>query len=286
MTSVDLRRRARRRRLAADLATYLVLIGAVLVTLAPLVLSMMTSFKSPEQFAATDALSWPAPWSMANYQQLFGGSRVGFGDAMVNTLIMVGVIVVGQLVFSILAAYAFARIEFPGRDLLFWVYLGTLMVPPVVTVVPLYLMLTQLGLRNTFAGLVVPYLLGSPYAIFLLREFFRGIPSELIDAARIDGAGTWRVLFNIVVPLARPVIATLAIITVVTHANNFLWPLIITSGDDLLVLTTATASLQDRYNGNWTLVTAATTVALVPLMAVFLALNRQIVRSIQITGFR
>jgi multiple sugar transport system permease protein len=185
-----------------------------------------------------------------------------------------------------MAAYAFARLEFPGRDLLFWVYLATLMVPPVVTVVPLYLMMVQLGLRNTFSGLVLPYLLGSPYAVFLLREFFRGIPSELTDAARIDGAGTWRTLLHIVVPLSRPVIATLAIITVVTHANNFLWPLIITSGDELQVLTTATASLQGRFNANWTLVTAATTVALLPLMAVFLAFSRRIVDSIQITGFR
>jgi multiple sugar transport system permease protein len=185
-----------------------------------------------------------------------------------------------------MAAYAFARLEFRGRDLLFWVYLGTLMVPPVVTVVPLYLMMVQLGLRNTFAGLVLPYLLGSPYAVFLLREFFRGIPSELTDAARIDGAGIWRTLWHIVIPLSRPVIATLAIITVVTHANNFLWPLIITSGDELRVLTTATASLQGRFNANWTLVTAATTVALLPLMAVFLAFSRRIVDSIQITGFR
>lgn len=285
MTSADLRPR-RRRPLGVDVGTYAVLVVAGLFTLAPLTLSVMTSFKSPGQFASESALAWPAPWTLENYGTLFDGTRVSFGDAIALTGAVVAVVLVGQLVFSIMAAYAFARIEFPGRELLFWVYLGTLMVPPVVTVVPLYLMLAQVGLRNTFAGLVLPYLLGSPYAIFLLREFFRGIPSEIIDAARIDGAGTWRTLVHIVVPLSRPVIATLAIITVVSHANNFLWPLIITSGDDLLVMTTATASLQSRFNANWTLVTAATTVALVPLMAVFLAFNRQIVRSIQITGFR
>lgn len=280
MTSAELRRPL------ADIGTYAVLVAAALVTLAPFVLSGMTSLKSPEQFASTSPLSLPDPITAENYATLFDGSRVHFGSALVLTAAVVAAVLVGQLVFSIMAAYAFARLEFRGRDLLFWVYLGTLMVPPVVTVVPLYLMMVQLGLRNTFAGLVLPYLLGSPYAVFLLREFFRGIPSELTDAARIDGAGIWRTLWHIVIPLSRPVIATLAIITVVTHANNFLWPLIITSGDELQVLTTATASLQGRFNANWTLVTAATTVALLPLLAVFLAFSRRIVDSIQITGFR
>ena len=277
---------ASRTRPLADAGTYVVLVAAALLTLAPFALSVLTSLKAPEQFASTSPLSLPNPVTVENYLTLFDGSRVDFGSALGLTAAMVVVVLAGQLVFSIMAAYAFARLEFPGRDLLFWVYLATLMVPPVVTVVPLYLMMVQLGLRNTFSGLVLPYLLGSPYAVFLLREFFRGIPSELTDAARIDGAGTWRTLLHIVVPLSRPVIATLAIITVVTHANNFLWPLIITSGDELQVLTTATASLQGRFNANWTLVTAATTVAMLPLMAVFLAFSRRIVDSIQITGFR
>jgi len=280
MTSAD------RRRPLADAGTYVVLVAAAALTLAPFALSLMTSLKSPAQFASTSPLSLPGPPTLENYATLFDGSRVDFGSALLVTAAVVTVVLVGQLVFSIMAAYAFARLEFAGRDALFWVYLATLMVPAVVTVVPLYLMMVQLGLRNTFAGLVVPYLLGSPYAVFLLREFFRGIPSELTDAARIDGAGTWRTLVHIVVPLSRPVIATLAIITVVTHANNFLWPLIITSGDELQVLTTATAGLQGRFNANWTLVTAATTIALLPLMAVFLAFSRRIVDSIQITGFR
>lgn len=277
---------ASRRSPAADLGTYLVLVAAAVLTLAPFALSVLTSLKSGTQFASTSPLSLPDPATLENYASLFDGSRVDFGRALGLTAAVVVVVLVGQLTFSIMAAYAFARLDFPGRDVLFWVYLGTLMVPPVVTVVPLYLMMVQLGLRNTFAGLVVPYLLGSPYAVFLLREFFRGIPAELTDAARIDGAGTWRTLVHIIIPLSRPVIATLAIITVVTHANNFLWPLIITSGGDLQVLTTATAGLQGRFNANWTLVTAATTIALVPLMVVFLAFSRRIVDSIQVTGFR
>src|SRR6185437_12833567 len=221
-----------------------------------------------------------------NYVGLFTSGLVDFGRAVGVTAGYVIVVLIGQLVFSILAAYAFARLQFPGRDVLFWVYLSTLMIPAVVTVVPLYLMLTQAGLRNTFWGLVLPYVFGSPYAIFLLREYFRGIPEDIVDAARIDGAGTWRILTRIVVPLSRPIIVTLAIITIVTHWNNFLWPLIITRGPTWSVITVATASMQSQYNGNWTLVMAATTFAMAPLIIIFLIFNKQIVNSIAITGFR
>ena len=193
---------------------------------------------------------------------------------------MTAVILVGQLTFSVLAAYAFARLEFPGRDALFWVYLATLMVPATVTVVPLYLMMAQAGLRNTFWALVLPFMFGSPYAIFLLREYFRGIPADLIKAARIDGANTLDVLVHVVVPASKPILVTLALITVVSQWNSFMWPLVITSGGKWQVLTVATAGLQSRYNAQWTLVMAATTVAIVPLIVLFVALGRHIVRSI------
>jgi len=265
---------------------YVVLIAAAVLTLAPILLSLMTSFKSPHQFAVEPALNPPSPWTLENFGALFSGQTADFGHAMLVTASVVVVVLVGQIVFSIMAAFVFARLEFPGRDMLFWAYVGTLMIPPVVTVVPLYLMLSGAGLRDTFWGLVLPYMFGSPYAIFLLREYFRGVPQELVDAARIDGAGTWTVLTRIIVPLSRPIIATLTVITVVTHWNNFLWPLIITTSPSLRMITTATASLQSQYNGNWTLVTAATTLAIIPLMAVFVVFNKQIVASIQITGFR
>lgn len=283
MTSAD---RSPLRRGSGTLFAYVVLIGGALLTLGPFALSIATSLKTPQQLATSSALSLPSPVTWQNYGALFSSPLVDFGGAVLVTLLYVLVVLVGQLAFSILAAFAFARIEFPGRDAIFWVYVATLMVPPVVTVIPLYLMMTDAGLRNTFWAIVLPYLLGSPYAIFLLREYFRGIPQDLVDAARIDGAGTWRILLQIVVPLSRPIIVTLAIITVVTHWNNFLWPLIITTGNSWEVMTVATASMQGQYNGNWTLVTAATTFAMLPLIIVFIIFNRQIVRSIAITGFR
>jgi multiple sugar transport system permease protein len=257
-------------------------LGAV-ITLAPFVLGLLTSFTSAHQFATGTPLAWPRPPTLANYADLGGA---GFGRALAVTTLMTAVIVLGQLTFSVLAAYAFARLRFPGRDALFWVYIVTLMVPGSVTVVPLYLMMAQLGMRNTFWALVLPFVFGSPYAIFLLRQYFRAIPDDLINAAYLDGANTLDVIAHVVLPASRPILVTLTLITVVSQWHHFMWPLVITSGAKWQVLTVATAALQSRYNAQWTLVMAATAVAIVPLLVLFVIFQRHVVRSIVVTGFK
>jgi len=270
-------------RAASGAAIYLLLgIGAV-ITLAPFVFGVLTSFTSPRQFATRTPLQLPNPPTLANYTGL---ADAGFGRVITVTALMTAVIVLGQLTFSVLAAYAFARLHFRGRDVVFWVYIATLMVPPTVTIVPMYLMMAQAGLRNTFWALVLPFVFGSPYAIFLLREYFRTIPADLINAARLDGANTLDVLVHVVIPASRPILVTLALITVVSQWNNFMWPLVITSGPKWRVLTVATAGLQSQYNAQWTLVMAATTVAIVPLIVVFVVFQRHIARSIVVTGLK
>jgi len=264
-------------------AVYLVLVLGALFTLGPFVLSVLTAFKTRDQFAQQPALNWPEPFTLDNFAVLLAGPAQ-FGRAILITVLAAVLILVGQLICSILAAYAFARVDFPGRQALFWVYLSTLMIPPVVLVVPLYLMMTEAGLRNSFWSLVLPFAFASPYAIFLLREYFRGIPQELIDAARLDGANTLDVLVEIIVPLSKPIIATLTLITIVSHWNSFMWPLVVTTGTEWRVVTVATASLQSQFTGNWTLVMAATTLALVPLLVLFLIFQRSFVRSITIAG--
>ncbi len=264
-------------------AIYLGLALGAVITLAPFTLGLLTSFTSARQFNTESPLSLPTPPTLENYTGL---ADAGFGRAMVVTALMTTVILLGQITFSVLAAYAFARLRFPGRDILFWVYVATLMVPATVTVVPLYLMMAEAGLRNTFWALVLPFMFGSPYAVFLLREYFRAIPADLINAARIDGANTLDIIAHVVLPASRPILVTLALITVVSQWNNFMWPLVITSGGKWQVLTVATAGLQSRYNAQWTLVMAATTVAIVPLIVLFVALGRHIVRSIVVTGMK
>ncbi len=270
---------------AGVIATYAVLIVSAVLTLAPFVLSVMTGLTSARQFAQQGPLHLPSPLTLENVARLFTGEN-SFVTPIAVTVQMVVVILAGQMVFSILAAYAFALLRFPGRDLLFWVYVATLMVPQVVVVVPLYLMMAQADMRNTFWALVLPFVFGSPYAIFLLRENFRGMSSELIDAMRVDGAGTLRLLWNLVIPLNRPIIVTLVLITAVTHWNSFMWPLIITSGPQWRTVTVATASLQSQYNNNWTLVMAATTLAMIPLVVLFILFQRQITRSIGASQLR
>ncbi|MFE5287862.1 carbohydrate ABC transporter permease [Nocardia sp. NPDC056611] len=272
-----------RRTAARAVAAYGMLILGALLTVAPLVLSAMTAFKTPRQFAAESALATPDPVTVDNFRAVLDQ---GLGRAVAVTALMTVCITCGQLVTSIMAAYAFARTRFPGRDVLFWVYLGTMMVPSAVTLVPLYLMFAKLGWLNTFWALVLPFLFGSPYAIFLLRQYFLAIPGEIIDAARVDGANTLDILFGVVVPMSRPILATLTVITVVSQWNSFMWPLVAASGAKWQVLTVATANMQTRYNAQWTLIMAATTLAIAPLVLLFVVFQRQVLRSIAVTGLK
>ncbi|RDI63019.1 carbohydrate ABC transporter permease [Nocardia pseudobrasiliensis] len=262
---------------------YLALLAGAVLAVAPLALSALTAVKTPERFASESPLAWPDPVTGENFRTVLDQ---GLGRALAVTALMTACITLGQVVFSVLAAYAFARTEFPGRDALFWVYLATMMVPPMVTLIPLYLLFAKLGWLNTFWALVLPFVFGSPYAIFLLRQYFRGIPEELIGAARLDGASTLDVIVHVVVPMSRPILATLTVITVVSQWNNFMWPLVASSGRTWQVLTVATANLQTEYNARWTLVTAATTLAIAPLIVLFVVFQRQVLRSISWTGLK
>lgn len=275
---------ARRRRSAGarSALAYLLLLAGAVCTVAPLALGAFTAVKTPGQFASESPLALPDPMTWDNFRAAFDQ---GFGRAVLVTALMTAFITIGQLVTSIAAAYAFGCTEFRGRDLLFWIYLATMMVPPIVTLIPLYLMFAHLGWLNTFWALVLPFVFGSPYPIFLLRQYFRAIPRELMGAARLDGANTLDVIVHVVVPMSRPILATLAVITVVTQWNSFLWPLVAGSGR-WQVLTVATADLQTHYNEQWTLVMAATTLAIVPLLVLFVIFQRQVLRSIAWTGLK
>lgn len=272
-------------RLWANVLTYAFLLAGTLVVIGPFVFSVMTSLKTPQQFNTTWPLTLPDPVTGENYVALFG-EQYNFVVPIVVTVQVVVVLLVGQMLTSILAAYAFAQLRFPGRDVLFWIYVSTLMIPAVVTIIPLYSMMTSLDLKNTFWGLVLPFMFGSPYAIFLLRENFRATPSDVLDAATIDGAGPMRRLWQVMVPMNKPILATLLLITVVTQWNNFMWPLIIAPAPEWNVITVATAALQTQYAGNWTLVMAAAMVALAPLVLLFGIFQRQITSSLGVTGVR
>ncbi|WP_214410392.1 carbohydrate ABC transporter permease [Sphaerisporangium fuscum] len=265
------------------LALYAVLLIGALVSVFPYVLVVLTAFKSRGQLNSTEPWLPAVPPTFRNIERLLD---TGFPHYLANTVVMTVALTAGQLIFTTFAAYAFARMRFPGREVLFWLYMATLMVPAAVTVIPLFLIMRQFGLVNTWYGLLVPYLLGTPYGIFLMRQFFRAIPAGLEDAARIDGAGPLATLWRVILPLSRPALATLAIITVISSWNNFMWPLIITSSDDTKVITVAIASLKGAVGVDDTLMMAGSLVALIPMVALFIFFQRYIVRSVVLSGLK
>ncbi|HYU73576.1 MAG TPA: carbohydrate ABC transporter permease [Ktedonobacteraceae bacterium] len=272
------------RRVPGFVVAYIILVLGVVVSLFPYFLALMTSLKPPDQIFSSSAWSLPHPFTLQNYIDVV--TKYNFLPFVLHTLIYAAILTIGQLIFSTMAAYAFARMEFPGREQIFWLYLATLMVPQIVTLIPLFIILRTFGLINTWAGLVLPFVLGTPFGIFLMRQFFLTIPRDLEKAARIDGAGTLQILRDVILPLSRPIMATLAVITFVQAWNNFLWPLIITDTDNLRVLTVGIAAFQSNYGTQWNLMMAATFIALGPLLILFFLFQQQIVRSIHLSGFK
>lgn len=273
-------RSKRAQRLFGKIFWYVVLVIGAIISLFPYYLAFLTSVKPANQIFAGAPWSLPTLFTLDNYVTVM--TQYNFPGYIVQTLIYALVSTLGQLFFSTFAAYAFARMRFPGRDMLFWLYLATMMVPNIVTIVPLFILMSSLGWVNTYAGLIVPFILGTPYGIFLMRQFFRTIPADLENSARVEGAGTFQVLTRIILPLSRPILSTLAIITFVQQWNNFLWPLIITNTDDMRVLTVGISAFQSSFGAAWNLMMAATFIALGPLLLLFFVLQKHIVRSIHL----
>jgi multiple sugar transport system permease protein len=261
---------------------YLVLTLIALVFVGPYLLTFFAALKPESGVYGT------APWSPPHSLYLGNFHTVLVSDYFLryleNTALVTIVLTIGQVTFGVLAAYAFARLEFPGRDWLFSVYLATLMVPNIVTLVPLYTIMREVHLVNTYWALFLPYVLGAPYTIFLMRQYFRSLPGDIFAAARIDGCSEFTILTRILIPMGRPIIVTATLIAFVFGWNNFLWPLIVTDSPDKTVLTVGLANLQSYYVQHWNLVLAGSLVALIPLLVIFAVFQRQIVRSIQLSG--
>lgn len=273
------RRRARRTPLAV-LGIYLGLAAAAAIALLPFALSLMTAFARDP--ARRPPLAPPDPWPPDSFGAVLGDPADLAGAAR-TTLAAVVVVTCAQVASSVLAAYAFAQLRFPGREPLFRLFLVAMTIPTTALVVPLYLMAAAAGLRNTFWGVVVPFMLASPGAVLLLRESFRSVPRELIDAARIDGAGHMRILTRIVIPAARPTLAALTLITAVNQWNSFMWPRII-ANQRPRVVTVAAAALQFHHNAGRTHMMAAAAVVLIPVVVLLLALRRRVDAVVALTG--
>lgn len=285
MTALNIATTAERRRHRRRLAwLYLVLsVGLVLMVL-PFVWMLFSSFKSTPEIRQNPTTLLPIDWTLDNFTQLFG--RLDFATYFTNSAVVAVCVTAGNIVFSSMVGYALAKLEFRGKKLLFVLVLGTLMVPGVVTFVPLFVLTANLGLVNTYPGLILPFLI-TPLGVFLMRQFMLSLPDELIEAARIDGAGEWRIFLRVIMPLCGPAIATLTILTFLGSWNNFLWPLVVATSEQMYTLPVALALYSVSQNAaQYGLMMAGAVVVVVPVLIVFVALQRFFVQGISLTGIK
>ena len=263
---------------------YVVLAVGLLVTLAPFLWMLLGSFKPEAELQRVPPTWWPETPTLQNYQELF--DRLDFPRFFANSVIVAVAVTAGNLVFCSMVGYALAKLDFAGKRVLFALVLGMLMVPGVVTFVPLFVLVSNLGLVNTFPGLILPFLV-TPLGVFLMRQFIAGLPDELIEAARIDGAGEWRIFTRVILPLCGPPLATLGILTFLHSWNNFLWPLVVAQSEDKYTLPVALALYSVGQNATrYGLLMAGAVVIIVPVIALFIALQRYFVQSVATTGIK
>ncbi|RDS82132.1 carbohydrate ABC transporter permease [Dyella monticola] len=247
------------------------LIGGTLVALFPMLWMLSASLMQPGQANALPPPLLPAHATLYNYHALF--VHAGMRRYLLNSLLVSGAITLSSLALNLMAGYAFAKLRFAGRETLFKALVGTLAIPAQVAMLPLFLMLKPMGLVNNYGGVIVPAM-ASAFGIFLVRQYARGIPSELLEAARIDGAGELRIFLHIVVPLLKPIMVTLAIYTFLTAWNDFMWPLIVLTGQEHYTLPLGLASLAREHSTDTELMMAGSVVTVVPVLVLFLALQR------------
>ena len=250
----------------------------------PFVWMVISSFKPEAEVRAIPPTWWPESVTTDNYVQLF--TQLDFPTYFLNSAIVAVTVAVGNVVFCSMLGYALAKLDFPGKKVVFALVLGTLMVPGVVTFIPLFVLTTNIGLANSLPGMILPFLAG-PFGVFLMRQFILSLPDELIQAARVDGAGELRIFFSVILPLCGPALATLGVLTFLTSWNNFLWPLVVATSEEKYTLPVALALYSVGQNATkYGLLLAGSVVVVLPVLVVFLVLQRRIMQGIAMTGIK
>ncbi len=258
-----------------------VLSAGAVVMVGPFLWEALTSVKTLAESNQVPPTLLPEQWRWSNYSAVF--DRLPFVAMFGNTVLMTIGRTVGQLLFCSMAAYAFARLKFPGRDVLFVFFLAILMVPPQLFLIPQYQIMADLGWLNTVQALFVPGMF-SAFGTFLLRQFFLTLPSELEEAARLDGANPLQIYWHIALPLVRPGLVALAILTILWSWNDLLWPLIVTTDPEKMPLSAGLATLQGQYDTPFTILMAGSLLATAPMILLFLVLQKQFIQGIAMTG--
>jgi multiple sugar transport system permease protein len=259
------------RRAVESIVVHALLAGATALTLLPLVWMLAVSVMPAAELTAMPPHLVPREVTFASYALLF--RRLDVGRYALNSLVVASAVTVVATLFNAMAGYAFAKLRFPGRDRTFRLLLGALVIPGQIGMLPLFLLLKQMGLVNSYWGVVVPGM-ASIFGIFLIRQYVTSIPDGLLDAARVDGAGEWRVFTSVVLPLSRPILVALAVITFLGTWNDFLWPLVILTDQDLYTLPVALANLFGEHTQDPEIMMAGAVVTVLPVVLLFLCLQR------------
>jgi multiple sugar transport system permease protein len=292
---------ARRARWSAGrIAAWTALSLMLLITLGPLWVMLKTALEHPAQLLAHSGELLPHEATLANFQRVLGllsaedsaalggsGAEVNFLKALGQSLLFTALIVVLQTTNSAMAAYAFARLRFPGRKLLFGAFIGSMMLPGVVLFIPNFILIRDLGWLNSMAGMVAPFALMSAFSIFFLRQSFLSIPREMEEAALLEGASHGLIFWRIVVPLSKTPLATVAMLAGIGAWNEFFWPFIVSPGEDHQVLPVALQAFKSQTPQgqiDWTGLMAASTITLLPTLALLVAFGRRVVESVQFSG--
>lgn len=275
---------ARWRRFLGQAITYLVLTTLAAFFMIPLYWMLSTALKS-----RWEVFAWPIEWipthiQWSNFGQVV--TRVPFWRYAGNTTVLVIANVAGQLLAVPLAAYSFARLRFPGRNALFFVVIATMMIPGQVTMIPLFTIFQRTKLVNTYWPLILPAFGGGAFYIFLMHQYIKTLPRDLDDAARIDGAGTWAILYRVIVPLCKPPLTIIVVYTFVGVWNDFLHPLIYLDDSRLFTLQLGLAMFKGRFDVEWNLLMAATLMTVVPLLVVYFVVQRQLIGGIASVGLK
>ena len=266
------------------LLLYAVVIAGLFVFCVPVYYMVTTSFKAESEVVAIPIHWLPQEFKPVNYPEAF--DTAPFSLYFYNSLVVAIAVVASTLFFSALAGYGFAKFSFPGKALCFLLVLSTMMIPFQILLIPLYVLVHGLGWTNNYAGLIIPGAL-SAFGVFLMRQFCLTLPDELLDAARIDGAGELGIFWRIVLPLLKPPLASLAIITFLGSWNNFLWPLIVVNKGHLFTLPVGmTVFTQPMRAPYWTYIMAVSTVATLPVVIVFLALQKYFIQGVVLSGMK
>ncbi len=267
------------------LVMHLFLLAVGLVISTPIFIAFFTSFKEPAKIIAFPPHLLPQVWTAENY--FVAWEKTQFDRYLLNSAVQSGVIMVGQVLFSVLAAFAFSILRFPGRDGLFYLVIGSLMVPFELVFIPNFVFISRIGWANTYQGLTVPFL-ASAFGVFMLRQFFLTVPKDFYDAALIDGAGNWRYLWQILVPLSKGSIGAFAIFAFLSAWNQYLWPLVITNSDEMRTLQIGIRFFMNTLErgADWGPIMAGTMIAMGPTLIIFLVAQKQLVQGIAMTGLK